>query len=119
MIDQMTIAQTYLAAWNAPGEAERQAQLERWSADARYVDPLMQGQGREGIGAMIAAARAQFPGHSFALAGTPDGHGSHVRFSWDLLPGEGAPVARGTDIVRVDDDGRIAEVVGFLDAGAA
>jgi hypothetical protein len=114
MTDPVTIADTYLAAWNAL-DNERPALLESWAENVRYVDPLMRGEGREGIAAMIAAARSQFPGHQFALAGTPDGHGDHVRFSWILsLPG-GAPVVRGTDVVRLDAEHRIAEVVGFVD----
>jgi hypothetical protein len=64
---------------------------------------------------MIAGARAQFPGHGFALAGTPDGHGRFVRFSWTLAPAGGAAIAGGTDVVRLDEVGRIAEVIGFLD----
>ncbi len=119
MIDPIFIAETYLAAWNAPNEAERRVQLEGWTEEACYVDPLMHCENREGIAAMIAAARAQFPGHRFVLAGAPDGHGNHVRFSWTFAPDDGAPVARGTDIVRLDAEGRITEVVGFLDGGAA
>ncbi|MBN8903348.1 MAG: nuclear transport factor 2 family protein, partial [Rhodospirillales bacterium] len=90
-----------------------------WAEDARYADPMMAGEGRHGIAGMIANARAQFPGHAFALRGKPDGHGAFVRFSWTLAPEGGAPVAGGTDVVRVGADGRIAEVIGFLDGGAA
>lgn len=120
MTDPKTIADRYLAVWNEADDARRVALLaEDWAADARYVDPMMQGEGRNGIAAMIQGARAQFPGHGFTLRGIPDGHGNYVRFSWDLAP-EGAPAfARGTDIVRLDGDGRIADVVGFLDGGLA
>jgi hypothetical protein len=86
-----------------------------WTGDARYVDPLMSGEGREGVAAMIEAARAQFPGHGFALQGAADGHGPFVRFSWTLAPTNGDRIAGGTDVVRLDEAGRIAEVVGFLD----
>ncbi len=117
--DPATIAKTYLAAWKEADDHQRRSLLDQgWAADARYVDPLMQGDGREGIARMIEAARLQFPGHGFALSGMPDGHGTYVRFSWTLAPTGGAPVACGTDMVRLDDQGRIAEVVGFLDGGA-
>lgn len=119
MTDPRTIAENYLAAWNAPGSEERATNMMSWAPDARYVDPLMRGEGRDGIAAMIARARAQFPGHDFTLTGTPDGCGNHVRFSWTLAAESGTPVARGTDIVRLDREGRIAEVIGFLDGGAA
>ena len=116
----MAIAAGYLAAWNEDDDLRRRELLEQgWAADARYADPLMQGEGRDGIARMIESARAQFPGHVFTLSGTPDGHGVHVRFSWTLAPDGGTPVAGGTDMVRLDGEGRIAEVVGFLDGGAA
>ncbi len=53
--------------------------------NARYIDPLMQGEGRKGITAMIEAARQKFPGYRFVLTGTPDGHGDFTRFSWRLF----------------------------------
>ncbi|MCW6530861.1 MULTISPECIES: nuclear transport factor 2 family protein [Sphingomonas] len=119
MTDPNTIAHNYLAVWNEADDAARADRLfAGWSNDARYVDPLMKGDGREGIAAMIAAARAQFPGHAFTLAGTPDGYGNYVRFSWTLAA-DGPAVAAGTDVVRLDEAGRIAEVVGFLDGTAA
>lgn len=119
MNDPDRIASLYLATWNAADEAQRHTLLEGWAEDALYVDPLMQGEGREGISTMIAAARSQFPGHDFALTGPVDGHGGNIRFSWALSADSGEPVVRGTDFVRVNAQGRIAEVVGFLDGDAA
>ncbi len=96
------------------------ARLEReWAPDARYADVVMSGTGHKGVAEMIWAARAQFPGHAFTLRGLPDGHGEHVRFSWTLASDDDMPIASGTDIVRLDAPGRIAEVVGFLDGNAA
>ena len=118
MTDPQTVANLYVASWNA-SPAERRAAMAPWAPAAIYRDPLMAGEGRDGIAAMMDAAVAQFPGHRFAVAGVPDGHGPFVRFSWTLAPEAGAAVARGTDIVRLDGDGLIAEVIGFLDGGAA
>lgn len=119
MTEPRTIATQYLALWNEADDERRRALLaEDWANDARYIDPMMQGCGHAGVAAMIEGARAQFPGHRFALTGTPDGHGDYVRFSWTLAPERGAPIAGGTDMVRLDDTGRIADVVGFLDGVA-
>ncbi|MBB5940565.1 nuclear transport factor 2 family protein [Xanthomonas sp. 3307] len=120
MNDPNTLARAYLALWNDADAASRARRLaDGWTPDARYVDPMMAGEGRDGIAAMIAAARAQVPGHLFALRGTPDAHGPFVRFSWTLAPEHGAPIAGGTDIARIAPDGRIAEVIGFLDKDIA
>ncbi len=120
MTDPNSIADAYIALWNDDDDAARRARLANgWSADARYADPMMASEGHDGIATMIAGARAQFPGHGFTLAGTPDGHGPFVRFSWTLAPADGAPVAVGTDVVRLDTEGHIAEVIGFLEGSAA
>ena len=118
MIDPQEIAKTYLETWNAPSQELRREKLEFWTEGARYTDPLMHGEGREQIAEMIEAARTQFPGHSFTIAGTPEGHGNHIRFSWALAPEGSGAVAYGTDFVQLDGHGRIAQVVGFLDPGA-
>lgn len=119
MTDPDTLARDYLALWNDPEATSRDRRLaEGWTADARYADPMMTGEGCNGIAAVIENARAGFPGHAFTLHGTPDGHGRFVRFSWTLAPESGARVAGGTDVVRLDDEGRIAEVIGFLDGDA-
>lgn len=119
MKDPDGIANLYLATWNEADDRQRSILLGGWAEDARYVDPLMRGEGREGISAMIAAARSRFPGHGFTLTGAVDGHNGNIRFAWALAPENGEPVARGTDFVRIDGQGRIAEVVGFLDGGVA
>ena len=111
-----TLAHQYLAAWNERNEAERRAQVARlFALDAAYLDPMMEGSGHDGIDAMIAAAQQHFPGHRFALAGTPDAHHSVLRFAWTLHAPDGAEVVRGMDVATLADDGRLASVTGFLD----
>lgn len=120
MHDPKTIAETYLAAWNQADTGARLAQIARtWTPEARYADPLMEASGPEAICAMIEQARGQVPGLAFTLCGQPDGHREFVRFSWDLSPPGGAPVASGVDVLRLDAQGRIAGVVGFLDGAPA
>ena len=114
------IATQYLAVWNERNAAARRALVARaFSLDASYIDPMMRGAGHDGIDAMIAGAQSQFPGYRFELDGTPDGHNDVVRFSWTLAVPGGAPVAHGTDVARLADDGRLASVTGFLNRAAA
>lgn len=120
MTNPNAIAESYLAVWNADdGERRRELMNRGWREDASYADPIMQAAGRGGIAEMIEGARAQFPGLGFTLTGRPDGHGPFIRFSWLLAPAGGEAVAGGTDMVRLDGEGRIAEVVGFLDKAPA
>ncbi len=110
-----SVVDTYIAAWNE-GDAERRLELvaETWTEDGSYLDPLMTGEGTDGIAAMIGAAQTQFPGHRFVLATGPDAHNDVVRFSWTLNGADG-PVAAGTDFATVADDGRLRSVTGFLE----
>ena len=113
------IAERYLATWNEADDTRRAALVAAlWSPQGRYADPLMSGDGHAGIARMIATARTQFPGLVFTARGQADGHGPFARFSWSLGPAGGAPVAGGTDVARLDEAGRVVEVIGFLDGGA-
>lgn len=109
------IAEQYLSAWNERDPAARRAKVAcAFTLDASYLDPMMRGDGHNGIDAMIGAAQGHFPGMLFVLDGTPDGHNDVVRFSWSLGAPGAEPVARGTDVATVSGDGRLAKVTGFL-----
>jgi len=106
---------TYIAAWNETDPERRRALVgETFSEDARYVDPLMSGEGQDGIAEMIGAAQSQFPGHRFELSFGPDAHSDVVRFAWTLHGADG-PVATGVDFGTVSEDGRLRNVTGFLE----
>ena len=115
MLDAQTIAENYIAFWNAAEPARRRdLYATNWRPDATYADPIMRGAGAEEIGALVAGAQQRFPGFVFRLVAAADGHGEFVRFRWTLGPaGAEAPI-EGSDVVRVRD-GRIVEVIGFLD----
>ncbi|RBY93370.1 nuclear transport factor 2 family protein [Blastococcus sp. TF02-8] len=116
MSDYTTLAERYIGAWNETDpEARRRAVEELWTPDGRYVDPLADATGGEGIAATIAAVQAQFPGFVFRLNGPVDGHHDQLRFSWELGPeGDAAPIA-GSDVAVTDGNGRLRTVLGFLD----
>ena len=115
MTEAMTIASRYIELWNEKAQERRRAILAaNWANDARYVDPLMSGNGHDGIDAMIAGVQQRFPDFRFTLIGEPNGYGDNVRFSWGLGPeGIDSPI-KGTDFA-VMQDGRIRSITGFLD----
>jgi SnoaL-like domain len=120
MTDVATVVDGYIAMWNEPDPERRRAIIaETWTEDATYVDPIMSGEGPEGISAMVAGAQAQFPGHRFELTAGPDAHHDRVRFAWKLVAnGSGAAVAAGVDFATLAADGRLQEVTGFLEPAA-
>jgi len=106
----------YIAIWNETDTGSRQALIARtWTDDARYVDPLMQGDGHDELDAMIAGVQQRFPDFRFSLLGKADAHGCNLRFSWALGPQDGEAVVKGTDFATVSSDGRLQRVTGFLD----
>lgn len=106
----------YIDAWNATEPDARRAAVEAaFIADARYVDPLADVTGTDGLDALIAGVHQQFPGMVFQLVGEVDAHHDVMRFTWGLGPGGAEPLVLGFDVVELAPDGRIANVRGFLD----
>jgi hypothetical protein len=115
MTDANSIASRYIDLWNERTPSRRREILsEHWASDAKYIDPLMSGDGHDGVDALIAGVQQRFPDFRFRLLGQPSGFGDHVRFSWGLGPeGVDSPI-KGTDFAVVRD-GRIRSITGFLD----
>jgi SnoaL-like domain len=120
MADVPTLVDNYIATWNERDAGRRRALVaETFADDADYLDPLMQGEGQDGIDAMIAGVQQQYAEYRFELATAPDAHNDRVRFSWHLIHnGDGVPVATGHDFGTLARDGRLQSVTGFLETPA-
>ena len=116
MTDVNQIASRYIELWNERTAGRRRELLsENWTSDASYVDPLMKGDGHDGVDALISGVQQKFPDFRFTLIGEPNGFGDRVRFSWGLGPeGVDSPI-KGTDFGVLSPDGRIKSITGFLD----
>jgi hypothetical protein len=105
----------YIAIWNETDDERRHNLIARtWTEDSTYLDPLMRGEGRSGIDAMIRGVQAQFPGLLFRRTSDVDAHNDHVRFAWELGPEGGPALAGGVDF-GVIIGGRLQTITGFLD----
>ena len=115
MTDIQKIASNYIDLWNERAAERRRDMLaQNWASDAKYADPLMSGDGRDSVDALIAGVQQRFPEFRFRLLGEPSGFGDHLRFCWGLGPeGVDSPI-KGTDFA-VLSDGKIRSVTGFLD----
>ena len=112
------LIERYLDAWNETDAAARRTAVADVYADgAQYVDPLADVTGHDQISELIGAVQEQVPGHVFRLAdGGVDAHHNIARFSWELVPATGGEsLAVGFDVAVLEEDGRIASVLGFLD----
>src|SRR5512137_1956286 len=115
MTDANRVARRYIDLWNERTASRRREILsQNWASDAKYIDPLMSGDGHDGVDALISGVQQRFPDFRFKLLGQADGFGDHVRFSWGLGPdGADSPI-KGTDFATLSD-GRIKSITGFLD----
>ena len=113
--DAQVVASRYIALWNE-ADAARRAELLRsdWCEDAAYTDPLARVRGHAEISGLVGAVQQRYPGFRFALAGTPDAHGEHLRFSWTLGPAEARDLIQGTDFADLQGS-KLSRVTGFLD----
>jgi|SRR5215469_12187713 len=106
----------YIAGWNETDESRRRELIARtWVEGASYRDPVLHGEGHDGIEAMIASVHERYPGHRFRRIGDVESHHDRVRFTWEFAPEGGAPVLSGTDFGVVAADYRLQAITGFFD----
>jgi hypothetical protein len=105
----------YIAIWNETDAAARH-NLIAWTytEDARYLDPVLQGEGRDGIDAMVKAVHERFPGHKFTRTSDVDAHHDRARFAWELGPASGPALVKGIDFATLSEDGKLQSVTGFF-----
>jgi hypothetical protein len=116
MSEYEKLVERYIDVWNETDPAARRAAVDAlFTEDVRFVDPMAAARGQADLDRMIGGVQAQFPGFVISRTGTVDGHHDQARFTWEMgRPGEEAPVA-GFDVVTVAADGRVEQVLGFLD----
>jgi uncharacterized protein YndB with AHSA1/START domain len=107
-------ADAWFAAWTTDDAAERERQLAACTTpgvEFRDAHGCVRGQGE--LLAHIAAVRRHFPGVALVRAGEPrQAHGCAL-VGWELRKGDGAAVARGTNVFDLAPDGRIQRAVGI------
>jgi hypothetical protein len=110
----VTTVDTYLAAFNEPDAAVRRTLVGRaFADDARYLDPLLEGNGIDGITEMMGAVHANYPGYRFRRTSGVDVHHDLARFAWELVDGDGGVFVAGIDVVVVAGD-RLSRIAGFF-----
>jgi SnoaL-like domain len=111
-----SIIEKYVASWNETDPARRQSALAASCAtDAHYRDPVMASDGQAGLDAMLAGVQAKFPGFVLRRISKVDSHNDAVRFAWSLGPAAGPSVVEGVDFATLSTDGKLANIVGFID----
>ena len=116
MTDISLVVDQYIAIWNETDAGRRRDLIARtWTEDASYLDPVLSGDGHDGIDAMVRGVQARFPGHRFRCTGVIDTHHDRLRFGWELVGPDDAVVVAGIDVGEVAGDGRLRRITGFFD----
>ncbi|MEV0428310.1 nuclear transport factor 2 family protein [Micromonospora sp. NPDC050495] len=104
----------YVRFWNTAPAEQRRSGSETFVGDVTYVAPAGVLTGVDAL----ADFTEQFAGHvgayRFRARTEPDMHHDHARVQWEIRVGD-TSFAEGTDVLTVDNDGRIASVATFLD----
>ena len=110
-----TTIDRYIDMWNEE-DAGRRAELvaAAWTADASYVDPLLEAEGHDGLSEMVANVHAHYPGYRFRRRSDVDVHHDRVRFAWDLVSPAGEVFVSGIDVGDLAEDGRLRRITGFF-----
>ena len=111
----LTTVERYVRFWNAASPQEQQELAEEVFADGVTYHAV--------IGVLSGAAelidfRDRFaqhsPGGELRALDRPDAHHDSARLRWELVV-DGGSFAAGTDVLQLDDTGRVARVTTFLD----
>ena len=110
--------ETYLLAWSAISGEERSRVLEDTvSPGIAYFDAMARLSGRDALGAHLAGFQQRRPNYSFSLVSYLR-HNDAALAGWLMRDDAGTAVVRGYDAIRLDDEGRIAGIIGFSDIPA-
>jgi hypothetical protein len=105
----------YIAMWNETDVERRRGLIARiWADGANYLDPVLSGEGREGIDAMVRAVHEKYPGHRFRRTSDVNAHHDRAQFAWELGPEGGPALVKGIDFATLSDEGCLKTVTGFF-----
>ena len=114
------LAARYVAVWNEPDAAVRDAAVAAlWTADARAYTSANEYLGIDAITGRVTAAYDKFvagQGYVFRPLGAAESHHDGVRIRWEMAPAAAADaVSGGVQFLMLDADGRIRFDYQFID----
>jgi len=111
------VINAYMAAWNEPDDARRDALLGVcWADGGVYTDPGVHLVGATALSARIALKQRERPGARLVFLSAVETHHGRFRFHWRLINGDGRPGPKSVDFGVFAPDGRVAMMVGFFGA---
>jgi hypothetical protein len=105
-----------MAAWNERDPERVRAHLEKaLSPEVVFIDPSIVTHGIDEFEANVHEVHGRFPGADYRRASGVDRHHNVVRYAWEIHR-NGERVLAGFDVTELDEEGRVARVLGFFGA---
>jgi hypothetical protein len=115
MTDTNKLVEQYAAFWNAAdADAQHRLAASTFSDDVSYYAPVGVMRGIDELIGFRNQFAQHSPGYEFRPQSPPQAHHGRARLQWDLVVA-GTSFAAGTDVLELDDHGRIAAITTFLD----
>lgn len=115
-------ATRYAAAWNETHAGRRRKAVgELWAGDGHYANVAAEYRGHDAVAQAIDEAYNDFiaKGFVFTVHNLQVNHEA-MRITWHMVPADGGEVAAvGTELIILDDDGRIRTNHQFIDIAPA
>lgn len=113
-------ASRYVAVWNEPDAAARDAAVATlWAADARAYTAANEYAGLDAITQRVAASYEKFVAgqdNVFKQLGPAEARHDGVRIRWEMTPAAGGDaVSAGAQFLLLDADGRVRSDYQFID----
>src|SRR4051812_6302571 len=81
-----TVVAEYFEMWNSTDpDRRRKAIAVAWSDRARYLDPLLAGDGPDGLLRMVATVQERYPGARFELTDPVNAHHDRATWGWRMV----------------------------------
>jgi hypothetical protein len=111
----LSTVERYVAFWNAATADEQQRLATATFADqVSYRAPVAVLSGVDELIGFRNQFAQHSPDYAFRQLAEPQAHHGRARLQWELVVA-GKSFAAGTDVLELDDHGRIVAISGFLD----
>jgi hypothetical protein len=116
--DAGELAERYVSLLNEDDAMARRSQMnDLWSPGCRFVSNESDKRSFQEVEQVFSGLRARLSkGESFASANVSQGHHGLARIKWQMLGANGCPIEARSDLLVLDQHGRISADYQFLEA---
>ena len=108
----------YLRFWNATPAEQRLTGSETFADGATYTAPVGVLTGVEALADFTEQFVSNVGAYRFRVREEPEINHNHARLKWEIRLGD-TSFAEGTDVLTVDNAGRVTSVAAFVDRAPA